>query len=53
MKYAAIFNGILEVQNPAQNGKNLAGIGAFETHGFAFTMAALTMIRPYAKRTIF
>jgi hypothetical protein len=50
-KVARIFNRVFEVQKPAQNGKILTGIDVFETRGFALTMAALTMMAAYTKRT--
>jgi hypothetical protein len=43
---ARIFNRVWEVQKLAQNGKILTETGVFETRGFAFTMAALTISSP-------
>jgi hypothetical protein len=42
LQYAAIFKGIFESSNPAQNGEFFAEIGLWEPHDFEFTILALT-----------
>jgi hypothetical protein len=46
LRFAHIFNRVFYVQESAKNAQNLAENGAFETRRSAFTMPALTMLRP-------